>query len=56
MCMCTMWTVEYVNNVYRGFSAKNCSRDKRRQSETRAYLPSLEQKMQPNKEWSAFFP
>ena len=56
ICMWRMWTIEYVNNVYRGFSAKNFSREKRRQSETRVHLQSLEQKIQPNKEWLAFFP
>ena len=49
-------SIEYLNNVYRGISAKNCSRDERGQSETRVHLQSLEQKMQPNKEWLAFFP
>ena len=44
------------NDVYRGFSAKKSSRDERGQSETRVHLQSLEQKMQPNKEWLAFFP
>ena len=27
-------SIEYVNDVYRGISAKNCSRDERGQSET----------------------
>ena len=48
-------SIEYVNDVYRGISAKNCSRDERGQFETRVHLESLEQKMQLNKEWSAFF-
>ena len=48
-------SIEYVNDVYRGISAKNCSRDERGQFETRMHLQSLEQKMQLNKEWSAFF-
>ena len=43
------------NDVYRGFSAKKSSRDERGQSETRVHLQSLGQKMQPNKEWLAFF-
>ena len=34
-------SIEYVTNVYRGISAKNCSRDKRGQSETQAHLQSL---------------
>ena len=49
-------SIEYLNDVYRGISAKNCSRDERGQSETRVHLQSLERKMQPNKEWLAFFP
>ena len=49
-------SIEYVNDVYRGISAKNCSRDERGQSETRLHLQSLEQKMLCNKEWLAFFP
>ena len=40
--------------MYQGISAKNCSRDKRGQSETRVHLKSLEQKMLCNKEWLAF--
>ena len=49
-------SIEYLNDVYRGISAKNCSRDERGQSETRVHLQSLAQKMQPNKEWLEFFP
>ena len=30
-------STEYVNDVYRGISAKNCSRDERRQSEARVH-------------------
>ena len=48
-------SIEYVNDVYRGISAKNCSRDERGQFETRMHLQSLEQKMQLNEEWPAFF-
>ena len=48
-------SIEYVNDAYRRISAKNCSRDKRGQFETRVHLLSLEQKMQISKEWSAFF-
>ena len=44
-----------MNDVYRGISANNCSRDEREQFETQEHLQSLEQKMQLNKEWSAFF-
>ena len=42
-------SIEYVNDVHRGISAKNCSRDKRGQFETQIQLQSLEQKMQLNK-------
>ena len=48
-------SIEYVNDVYQGISAKNCCRDERGQSETRVDLQSLEQKMLSNKEWFAFF-
>ena len=48
-------SIEYVHDVYRSISAKNCSRDKRGQSETRVHFQSLEQKMLSNKEWLAFF-
>ena len=48
-------SVRYVNNVYRGISAKDCSRKERGQSETFMHLKSLEQKMLSNKEWLAFF-
>ena len=34
-------SIEYVNDVYRGISAKNSSRDERGQSETRVHLQSL---------------
>ena len=34
-------SIEYVTNVCRGISAKNCFRDKRGQSETQAHLQSL---------------
>ena len=34
-------STEYVNNMYRGISAKNCSKDERGQSETRVHLYSL---------------
>ena len=44
-----------MNDVYRGISAKNCSRDERGQSETLVHLQSLELKMHPNKEWLDFF-
>ena len=49
------WSIEYVNDVHRGISGKNCSRDETGQFETQVHLQSLEQKLQPNKEWSAFF-
>ena len=48
-------SIEYVDDVYRGISAKDCSRHERGQFETRVHLQSLEQKMQLIKEWSAFF-
>ena len=44
-----------MNNLYRGISAKNCSRDERGQSEIRVHLQSLEHKMLSKKEWLAFF-
>ena len=44
-------SIEYVNDLYRGISAKNCSRDERGQFETQVHLQSLGQKMQLNKEW-----
>ena len=44
-----------MNDVYRGISGKNCSRDETEQFETRVNLQNLEQKMQLNKKWSAFF-
>ena len=47
--------MEYVHDAYRGISAKNCSRDKRGQPETRVRLQSLELKMLSNKEWLVFF-
>ena len=43
-------SIEYVNDVYRGFSAKNCSTGERGETETQV------QKIQPSKEWLAFFP
>ena len=48
-------SIEYVNDVYRGISANNCSRDEGGQFETRVHLQNLEPKMQFNKEWSRFF-
>ena len=48
-------SIEYVNDVYRGISAKNCSREEREQSETQMHLQNLGQKMLSNKEWLAFF-
>ena len=48
-------SIGYVNDLYRGISPRNCSRDERGQIETRVHLQSLEQKMQLNKERSAFF-
>ena len=48
-------SIEYVNDVYRGISAKNCSRDEREKSETRVHLQSLEQKMLSNKGWLTLF-
>ena len=48
-------SVEYVNNVYQGISAKNCPREERGQSETWVHLKSLEQKMLSNKEWLVIF-
>ena len=48
-------SIEYVDDVYRGISAKDCFKHERGQFETRVHLQSLEQKMQLNKEWSAFF-
>ena len=50
-----MCSIEYVHDVYRGISAKNCSRNERGQSETLVHLQSLDQKMLSNKEWLAFF-
>ena len=44
-----------MHDVYRGISAKNCSRDKRGESETQRHFQNLEQKMLSNKEWLAFF-
>ena len=44
-----------MKNLYRGISTKNCSRDKRGQSEIRVHLQSLEHKMLLKKEWLAFF-
>ena len=44
-----------MNNVCRGISAKNYSRDERGQYETRVNLQGLEHKMLSNKEWLAFF-
>ena len=38
-------SIEIVKDVYLGINGKNVPRDKRRQSETRAHLQSLEQKM-----------
>ena len=34
-------SIGYANDVYRGISAKNCSRDEKGQSETRVHLQSL---------------
>ena len=48
-------SIKYVNDVYRGISAKNCSRKERGQSETWVHFKSLEQKMLSNKGWLAFF-
>ena len=48
-------SIEYVNDLYRGISAKNYSREERGQSEKWVRLESLEQKLLPNKEWLAFF-
>ena len=48
-------SIEYVNDVCRGISDKNCSREERGQSEKWVGLESLEQKMLPNKEWLALF-
>ena len=48
-------SVKYVNDAYRGISAKNCSKKERGQSETWVHFKSLEQKMLPNKEWLPFF-
>ena len=47
--------IEYVHDVYWGIGTKNCSRDKREQSETQVNLQSLEQEILSNKEWLAFF-
>ena len=44
-------SIEYVNDLYRGISANNCSKEERGQSETWVRLESLEQKLLPNKEW-----
>ena len=41
--------IQYVNDVYRGISAKNFPRDERGQSETRVHLQRLKQKMLSNK-------
>ena len=46
-------SVAYVNDVHRGISARNCSRDKRGQSETRVDMFVSEQKMLPYKVWLA---
>ena len=54
-CSLKPLSVRYVNNVYRGISAKDCSRKERGQSEICVHLKSLEQKMLSNKEWLAFF-
>ena len=48
-------SIEYVNHLYWGISAKNYSREERGQSEKWVRLESLEQKLLPNKEWLAFF-
>ena len=48
-------SIEYATDLYRGISAKNCSREERGQSETWVRLESLEQKLLPNKEWLPFF-
>ena len=37
----TPLSTEYVNDMYQGISAKNCSRDEKGQSETRMHLQSL---------------
>ena len=34
-------SIEYLNDMYQGISAKNCSRDERGQSDTRLHLQSL---------------
>ena len=41
--------------MYRGVSAKNYSRGKGEQSQTRVHLKSLKKKILSNKEWLAFF-
>ena len=46
---------EYANDVYRGISAKDCSKDERGQSETPVHLQNLEQKILSNKERLASF-
>ena len=43
-----------MNDVYRGISAKNCTKHERGHSETRVHLQSLEQEMLFNKEWLTF--
>ena len=48
-------SIEYEQDVYRGVSATNCSRDEREQFESRVHLQSLEQDMLSNKEWLTFF-
>ena len=40
-CSLISLSIEYVNDVHRDISPKNCSRDKRRQFETRVHLQSL---------------
>ena len=37
-------SIEYVNDMYRGISVINCSRDEREQSETWVHLQNLKQK------------
>ena len=47
-------SIKCVNDVYRGFSANNCTKNERGHSETRVHLQSLEQEMLFNKEWLTF--
>ena len=43
-------SIENVNDVYRGISAKNCPRDKTEQCGERLHLQSLEQKKVRNRD------